>query len=119
MVFLVETPDDFGVGVGGSVGVFLFGEGDQEAGVIVADGRELIILFAAGDFDAGPFGPEVDAGGGFDEIGDVGAADAGGGFEEIEAAVVARDEFGVGDAEVQAEGGEDIAIEGEQVLFEG
>ena len=63
------------------------------------------------DFDAGPFAPEIDAGGGFDGVGDVGAADAGGDFDEVEFSVfVSAQKFGVRDAANQAQGGDQLAI---------
>ena len=51
-------------------------------------------------------------GGGFDYVGDVGAANAGGDFEEINLAVgVGPEEFGVGDAANRAEAFDDVAVD--------
>ena len=64
-----------------------------------------------GDFDSGPLDPWVEAGGEFDDLGDVGAADAGRGLEEVEAAVgVGLDELGVGDAGDEAERFDDVGM---------
>ncbi len=57
-----------------------------------------------GDFNSGPLDPGVDAGGEFDDLGDVCAAYAGRGLKEVEAAVGVRlDELGVSDAGDEAE----------------
>lgn len=117
MVVFVESPDDFGVVVGGCVGAFLTREGDDDSGVVVAVRGKLVVAVFSGDFDFCPFSPEVDAGGGFDHFGDVGSADARRCFEKIETPVVAAaDEFGVGDAANESERVEELAIEGGERL---
>jgi len=56
------------------------------------------------DFEARPLAPKVDAGGGLDDIRDVGAADAGGDFDEIKFAVRVRaEELRMGDSTHEAE----------------
>ena len=64
-----------------------------------------------GDFDPCPLDPGIDAGGEFDDFGDVGAAYACGGLEEVEAAVGLRlDELGVRDAGDEAERLDDLLV---------
>ena len=104
MVEFFDAVDDFGVGVGGGVGFLLAGERDDYAGVVFAGRRKLVRHLAGCDFEASPFAPEVDAGGGFDHVRDVRAADAGSDFEEVQAIVaVCFEEFGVRDAADQAQ----------------
>ncbi len=120
MVFFLQAPDEFGVVVGGGIGFFLAGEANEEATIVGGDGAELVMAGAAVDFNFGPFGPEVDAGGGGDEVGDVRAADAGGGFEEVDFAVLAAlNVFSVGDAAEEAHGGEDELIFIDEAALEG
>ena len=65
-----------------------------------------------GDFHSGPLNPGVEAGGEFDNLGDVGASDAGCRFEEVEAAVGVRlDELCVGDAGDEAERFDDVSVD--------
>src|SRR5260370_23316901 len=72
-----------GMGVGGRIGMFLAGERKNDSGVVAAQWGKLVGLIPCPDFEAGPPPPEVDAGGGLDDLGKIGAADAGRDFEEI------------------------------------
>ena len=112
VVLAVESLDDFGSVVSGRVGGLLAGEGDDAAGVVVAELRQVVVKAEeGGELEAGPLDPGVEAGGELNDLGDVGAADAGGGFEEVEAAVfVGADELGVGDAGSEVKSGEDLAV---------
>src|SRR5260370_7980352 len=76
--------DNFKIVVGRSVRMLLTRERKNDASIIAARGREFVGLPPYGDFQARPFAPQIDVGGGFDDVGDVGAADAGGDFDEIE-----------------------------------
>lgn len=104
VVVFLDPFDDFGVVVGGSVRFLLAGQRDYYACVVFACLGELVGHLPCCDFEMSPFAPQVDAGGGFDHIGDVGTADAGGDFEEIEAVVaVSLQEFRVGYAAHQSQ----------------
>src|SRR5258708_37511876 len=96
----IESPDDLGCVVGAGVGLSLTRETDDASGVTVLwFGQGVLHVEEGGDFDSGPLDPGVDAGGEFDDLGDVRAAYAGRGFEEVEAAVGVRlDELGLRDA---------------------
>ena len=90
MVFL-HAQDDFGRVEDGGVGIGGFREAEDAAGVgACGSGGTIGLAAQVGDFDAGPFAPEIDAGGVFDDVGDEGSADAGGDFEEVVAAVFAE-----------------------------
>ena len=65
----------------------------------------------SGDLQAGPLAPQVDAGRGFDDVDDVGAADARGGFEEVPGAIARADELGVRHAAEQPERLEDAGVQ--------
>src|SRR6266436_1847367 len=94
---------DFGIGIGGSIGMFLPSERKNDGGVVAACRGKLVGLIPCSNFEAGPFAPEIDSRGGFDDIGNVRAADAGGDFNEIELAVrVSTEELGVSDSSHQA-----------------
>ena len=109
MLIFGDTIGDFGIGVRARVGMFLASEGENHSGVIAAGLWHCVRLFAGGDFEACPFAPEVDAGGGFDNIGDVGAAYAGSDFNEIKFFVgVGFEEFGVGNATEKAESADQV-----------
>ena len=115
VVVLGDAVRDFGIGVGGGIGMFLAGERKNDGGIVSARWGKLVRLIPCPDFEAGPFAPEVDAGGGFDDVGDVGAADAGGNFNEIKSAVGMRaEELGMSDAAHEAEPFEQMAIDLEQ-----
>ena len=110
-----DAVDYFGVVVGGGVGIFLTREREDDAGVIAANGRKLVGSFAGTHFEAGPFAPEIDAGGGFHDVGNVRAADAGGNFDEIEFAVgVGFQEFSVRYAAQKTQAFQQSAIEIEE-----
>jgi hypothetical protein len=98
VVIFGDAVGDFGIGVGGCIGMFLAGERKNDSGVVAAKWGKLVGLIPCSDFETRPFAPEVDAGGGLDDIGDVGAADAGGDFDEIKFAVGVRaQKFSMGD----------------------
>src|SRR6266403_5357877 len=101
----IESPDGLGCVVAAGVGLLLARETDDASGVaLLRLGQGVLHVEERGDFDSGPFDPGVDAGGEFDDLGDVRAAYAGRGLEEVEAVVGARlDELGVGDAGDEAE----------------
>src|SRR5580692_9723664 len=114
MVFC-DAIDDFGIVVGGCVGLVLAGEGYDRSRVIVASRGQLVWLLPCSHFEACPLAPEVDAGGGLNYIGDVRAADAGGDFQEIEPSIGMRfQEFGVRDAPEKTQLIKDSAIDFEE-----
>src|SRR5580704_7228174 len=86
MIF-VHAIGDFRIAVGIWVGMFLAREAQDDSGVISARCREGVRLLPCSDFEARPFAPEIDAAGGFDDVGDVSAADTRGDFEKIKLAV--------------------------------
>src|SRR6266403_1528077 len=103
VVVFRDAVGDFGIGVGGGIGMFLASERKNDSGVVAAHGGKLVRLIPCSDFEAGPLAPEVDAGGGFDDIRDIGAADAGGHFNEIKFAVGVRlQKLRVGDSAQEA-----------------
>ena len=87
MVVFRDAIDDFRVVVWGGVRTFLAGQGKNDASIVAPRSGKLVGLLACSDFETGPFAPEINAGGGFDDVGNVGAADAGGDFDEIKFAV--------------------------------
>src|SRR5712691_8258879 len=112
MVPLLQAQGDLGIVVRGSVGLFLASERKNDASVVVTRDRRMVGLFAAGDFDARPLTPQVDARGGFDHFADVGAAYARGTFQKVKLSIAARaDELGVGNAAHQSQGLDQIAVE--------
>ena len=90
VVIFRDAVGDFGIGVGGSVGMLLAGERNNDAGIVATRGRKLVRLIPCPNFEPRPLAPGVDAGCGLDDIRDVGAADAGGDFDEIEFAAGVR-----------------------------
>jgi hypothetical protein len=117
VVMLGKAVDDFGSVEGGGVGLFLAGEADDAAGVILPElWKEVLLSEKGGDFDAGPLDPRVDAGGEFDDVGDEGSTDACGGFEEVEGSGgFGFDELGMGDAGDEAEGVDDLPVNSDEV----
>ena len=101
----IESPDDLGCVVAAGVGLLLARETDDASGIAMLwFGQGVLHVEKRGDFDSGPLDPGIEAGGEFDDLGDVRAAYASRGFEEVEAAVgVGLDELGVGDAGDEAE----------------
>src|SRR5271163_978252 len=115
-----DTKVDFGVVVGGGVGIVLAGEGKNYAGILFADRGQLITAVAAGDFDAGPLAPQINSRCRFDHFVDVGSADASGTLKKIKMTVcVGVDVFGVRNPAHQAERGNQVAVDGPQgrVIF--
>ncbi|OLE76887.1 hypothetical protein AUG19_01895 [archaeon 13_1_20CM_2_54_9] len=103
MVFR-DAVGDFGVGVGGRIGMFLASERKDDCGVVAAQWGKLVRPISCSDFQTRPLAPEVDARGGLDDIGDVSAPDAGGDFNEIKFAIgVSAQELGMGDSAHEAE----------------
>ena len=85
----------------------------RRPGVVVAHRRQVIRVVLARDLDVRPLAPEIEASRRFDDVDDERAADARRGLEEVPPAIVVRtDELGVRDAAHQAEGGDDLAVEG-------
>src|SRR6267154_3283968 len=117
-VVIFRNPiDDFRVVVRGSVRTLLAGQGKDYAGIIAACGGELVRLLPCSDFQSRPLTPEVDVGGSFDYVRDVGATDTRGDLDEVELAVGVRfQEFGVGHAAEIAEAFDYAAIYFEQVF---
>src|SRR5260370_30194889 len=110
-----DAVGDLGIGVGGRIGMFLAGERKNDSGVVAAQWGKLVGLIPCPDFEAGPLAPEVDAGGGLDDIGNIGAADAGGDFDEIKFTVsVGAEELGMSDSAHEAKPFEQIAIDFEE-----
>src|ERR1700686_606083 len=117
MVILRDAINDFGIVVGTRVGMLLARERKNYAGVVAARGGKLVRLLPCSDFEVRPFAPEINVGGGFDHVGNVGAADASGDFDEIKSAVSVRfQEFGVRDAAETAKTFDDVAIYLEEFL---
>src|SRR5579859_3523055 len=87
MMIFRDATDNFRIGVGGSIRMLLASERKNDAGVIAADSGKLVGLLAGGDFEARPLAPQIDVGGGFDDVGDISAANAGGDLDEIKFAV--------------------------------
>jgi hypothetical protein len=110
-----DAIDDFGIVVGGSVGALLASKGNEDTGIIVARGRQLIRQLSCSHFDARPFPPQINACGGFNDIGNVGAPDASGDFEEIKLSVgVCFQKFGVCDSSKEAQLIENFSIHFEE-----
>jgi hypothetical protein len=61
VVILRDAVGDFGIGVGGRIGMFLAGERKNDSRVVAAWWRKLVRLIPCSDFEARPFAPEVDA----------------------------------------------------------
>ena len=79
---------------------------------MAAPGQRVGSPAGGGVFEARPFGPEIDARGGFHHFGDVGPAHAATGFQKIELAVfVATDELGVRRAGLHPKGPHHLAHE--------
>src|SRR5579872_1653986 len=115
VMMLFDAQDDFRIGVGGSIGVGLAREAEDGAGVLLTDGRQLIGLLARAKLEFGPFAPEIDAGGGLDNVRDVSAAHASGDFNEIELAIgMGFQKLGMGNTTNQAEGADEIAVHVEE-----
>src|SRR5918993_4417840 len=111
MVVLLDACDDLGRIVAREVRVRFSRERQDQAGVVAADLGQVIEETLAGDFDAGPLAPEIEASRGFDNVHDEGAADAGRRLEEIPPAIVVRtDELGVRNPPNEAEGSDDLAV---------
>ena len=69
VMFFGDALRDFGVGVGASVRSFLARQRKHHAGVFAAAFRQARRLsLPDGVFDARPFAPQIDAGGGFHGI---------------------------------------------------
>src|SRR5712692_11255362 len=103
VVVFRDAVADFGIGVGAGIGMFLPGERKNDSGVVAAQWGKLVRLIPCSDFQARPFAPEVDACGGLNDIGNIGAADAGGDFDEIKFAVSVRaQELRMGDSAHEA-----------------
>src|SRR5712671_6506979 len=90
VVIFRDAVDDLRVIVRGRVRAFLTGQRKDYAGIVAACGGKLVRLLPCSDFQVRPFTPEVDVGGGFDDVGNVRAPDACGDFDEIELAVGVR-----------------------------
>src|SRR5712691_2158996 len=109
----IESPYDLRCVVTAGIGLFLTCETDDASGItLLRLGQGVLQVEEGGDFDSGPLDPGVEAGGEFDDLGDVRAADAGRGFEKVEAAVgVGLDELGVGDAGDDAERFDNVGVD--------
>src|ERR1700720_447284 len=117
MVILRDAINDFGIVVGTRVGMLLARERKNHAGVVAARGGKLVRLLPCSDLEVRPFAPEINVSGGFDHVGNVGAADAGSDFNEIKSTVgVGFQEFGVCDAAEIAETLDDVAIYFEELF---
>ena len=104
VMILPDALDDFRVVVGRSIRFLLTRQRNDYSGVVFAGRREFIRQLPGGNLQPRPFTPKVDAGGGFDHVGDIGTADARGDFKKIDAMVaVGLEEFGVSDAANQTE----------------
>src|SRR5260370_36071410 len=110
-----DAVGDFGIGVGGSIRMFLARERKNDTGIIIANRRKLVRLIPCPHFKARPVAPEVDSVRSFDDSGDVGAANAGGDFDEIKlAAGVRPKELRMGHSAHEAEPLKQIAIDFEE-----
>src|SRR3981189_1800157 len=109
----IESPDDFGCVVGAGVGLLLARETDDASGVaLLRFGQGVLHVEEGGYLDSGPLDPGVEAGGEFDDLGDMGATYAGCGLEEVEAAAgVGFDELGMRDAGDEAERFDDVGVD--------
>src|SRR5437667_12173632 len=87
VMILGDAVRDFRIGVGRSVGMFLARKRKNHGSVVAARRRKLVGLVPCPNSQAGPLSPEVASRGGFDDIGNVGAADAGSDFDEIKLTV--------------------------------
>ncbi len=104
VVILDDAIGYFRIGVSGSIGMFLASERKNDCGIIVARCGQIVRPIPRSDFKAGPLAPEVDSGGGLDDLGNVGAADASGDFDEVKLAVGVRaEEFGMSNSAHEAE----------------
>jgi hypothetical protein len=56
-----DTVGDFGIGVGGRIGMLLAGERKNDSGVVAARWGKVVRLIPCSDFEARPLAPEVDA----------------------------------------------------------
>src|SRR5271167_1571778 len=112
---LSNAVNDFWVIVGGSVGTLLASQGNEHTRVVMPGGRQSIGLFPCPYFQTRPFAPKIDARGGLNDIGDIGAADASGDFKEIKLSIgVSFQEFSVRNASEEAQLIEDLAIDFEE-----
>ena len=110
MVIFRNALDDLGIVVGGSIGFFLPGKRDDDAGIVLPQWRQLVGLLPCPNIEARPLSPQIDPRSSFDDIGDVGAADAGRDFQEIEVVVGMRfQEFRMGDAANKTRGRRSIS----------
>src|SRR6266404_6198947 len=58
VVVFRDAVGDFGIGVGGGIGMFLASEGENDAGVVAAQWGKLVRLVPCSDFESRPFAPE-------------------------------------------------------------
>ena len=111
MVRLADADDDLRVGVRGHVRRFLARERQHDAAAPIAPRRRLVRAVLAGDLEARPLAPQVDARRRFDDVDDECAADARGGLEEVPGAIVRADELRVRHAAQQSERLEDARVQ--------
>src|SRR6204780_2358743 len=118
MIFFRDPLHDFGIVVGRSIRSFLARQRKHHAGVIASAFWQHVGRLAGICFDARPFAPQIDARGGFHNIGNVSATHARGDFDEIEFPVrMGAQEFGVRDAAYQAQRLDQFAIDLLQQLY--
>jgi len=103
MILLVHPPDRFGSVETGQIRMLLARERHKQPGVIGARLRGGIVVGCFGEFQFRPFLPQIQTGGGLNQIGKMRAAYPGGRFEEVDLAVSAANEFRLGHAAHQAE----------------
>src|SRR5579859_150192 len=104
VVIFFHAIGDFGVAVRGSVGFFLARKRKNGAGIVLRGRRQSIGNLPCPDFELGPFSPEIDSRGGFDDVSDIRATDASGNFQKVDLSRgMSLQKLGVGYAAKQTE----------------
>lgn len=117
MVLLVDAVGDLRVGVAAQVGPLLPRQADEDAGIVVTCRGDTVWLPLRGGYlQPRPLPPQIQSTGRFHKLLDIGPADAGGYLQEVVAAVGSANELGVGCAPLQAEGGQQPAVQVEDSL---
>src|SRR5579859_4198600 len=105
MVPLLQPQDNLLFLIGGSVGMLLTSQRDNDTSVVLLLRRQFIVSpLSSCNLNFGPLAPEVDAGGSFDQIDDVGTTHTGSRFEEVKIAIIALDELHMHHSTLHAKG---------------
>ena len=87
---LRNAQHDFGIVVSGSIRTLLARQRNGNSGIIATRLRQNVGRFPSGHFDARPFPPKIDSGGGFNHVRNISAAHAGRYLDKINFPVFVR-----------------------------